>query len=324
MSNSTLQKYVQKMERLDRGEKADEGPAPHKPLLLLAVIDLIRKGQINENKILPSPDLAEMFLKYWSKVVTNRTYNFAMPFFHLRGRKKGRFWHLHPNAGKEEKLKVTRKIRKVSDLHEIVNHASLDTEFFVLLTNPQSREVIRQTLINKHFPDFKPVIESIFVEEQQIGEQRQLLIREVTEYPFSYQVAPEPTKKENRIGRAAFHREIMRLYNYTCAICRLRIVTMNGESATEAAHIIPWSIAYNNDIRNGISLCKLHHWAFDKGLISLSKTYKVLVSPLMSDRQPTEWLLTEQRDKSILLPEQDLHHPAPDALKWHRKEVFRE
>ena len=116
----------------------------------------------------------------------------------------------------------------------------------------------------------------------------------------------------------------MRIYNYTCAVCRLRIVTMDGESATEAAHIIPFNISHNDDVRNGICLCKLHHWAFDKGLISLSKNYKVMVSPLMSDRNPTEWMLTAQQNITILLPERYLLNPAQDALAWHREEVFRQ
>ena len=115
----------------------------------------------------------------------------------------------------------------------------------------------------------------------------------------------------------------MGLYDYTCAVCRLRIVTMDGESATDAAHIIPFRTSHNDDVRNGISLCKLHHWAFDKGLISLSQTYQVLVSPFMSDQRPTEWRLTELRDKSILLPEHNQLYPAQDALEWHRREAFR-
>ena len=321
MSTNSLQKYVEKMQKLRRGEKGSEGPAPHKPLLLLSVIDLIRQGQIHENRIFPSPGLAEMFLKYWSKIVVSRAPNFAMPFFHLKGDK---FWHLYPNMGKKEELKSTRRIRKVSDLLKLVNYASVEADLFHLLIDPQNREIIRQTIINKYFPNFKPEIEGLLAEEEQIGTCRQLLIREVDEHSFSYQIVPEPIEEENPIRSAAFRREIMRLYNYTCAICRLRIVTMDGESATDAAHIIPFHISHNDDIRNGLSLCKLHHWAFDKGLISLSRTYKVIVSPLMSDRHPTEWMLTEQRDKSILLPEHDLLHPAQDALKWHRDKVFRE
>ena len=321
MSTNILEKYVEKMRKLRRGEKGAEGPAPHKPLLLLSVIDLINQGLIHDNKILPSPDLAETFLRYWSKVVVNRVRNFAMPFFHLKGDK---FWHLYPNPGKEEKLRNTKRIRKVSDLLEIVNYASLDADLFLLLTNQQSREIIRQTLVDKYFPNAKLEINGLLAEEQQVGEYRQLLLQEVVDHPFSYQVVPEPVEEENPNRSTAFRKEIMRLYNYSCAVCRLRIVTIDGESATDAAHIIPFHISHSDDIRNGISLCKLHHWAFDKGLISLSRTYKVMVSPLMSDRHPTEWLLTEQRDKSILLPEHDLLHPAQDALKWHRNEVLRE
>ena len=68
MSISTLEKYVQKMERL-RVDRA-HGKAPHQPLLLLAVIELIEQGHIYKNRISLSPDLAETFLKYWTKVVT--------------------------------------------------------------------------------------------------------------------------------------------------------------------------------------------------------------------------------------------------------------
>ena len=115
----------------------------------------------------------------------------------------------------------------------------------------------------------------------------------------------------------------MGLYDYTCVVCRLRIVTMDGESATDAAHIIPFHISKNDDVRNGISLCKLHHWAFDKGLISLSKTYQVFVSLLVVEQGPIEWKLSKLRDRSILLPEQDQLYPAQDALTWHREEVLK-
>ena len=78
MSTDTLQKYVQKMKRL----KIDmaHGPAPHKPALLLSVIELIESGQAIENKIPISPELAEIFLKYWPHV-TDRKPDLAMPFF---------------------------------------------------------------------------------------------------------------------------------------------------------------------------------------------------------------------------------------------------
>ena len=318
MANTILQKYVQKFKdlRIDRAH----GAAPHQPLLLLVVIALIEQGQIQENKVPLSPDLAETFLKYWTKVVTDRKPNIALPFFHLTGRG---FWHLHPNAGYEKTLSVRSRITSISRLREVVAYASLDDELFVLLTTPRDREVLRQTLIHTYFSQFKQAIESLITEEQQIGEYRQLLIRQV-EQTFSSQRPIVPIERENPIRSAGFRQAIMRMYDYTCAVCRLRIVTMDGESATDAAHIIPFRISRNDDVRNGISLCKLHHWAFDKGLISLNETYQVIVSVLMSERRPTEWMLTQLSEKTILLPEQGQSYPAQDALTWHREKVFRE
>ena len=48
-----------------------------------------------------------------------------------------------------------------------------------------------------------------------------------------------------------------------------------------------------------------------------------MVSELIFEEGPTEWMLTELRDKSILLPEHNLLSPSQDALRWHREIVFR-
>ena len=316
MSTNTLEKYIQKMKRL-RVDRA-HGVAPHKPLLLLAVIELIERGQNQENKIFLSPDLAETFTKYWSRV-TDRKPNIALPFFHL---KSDGFWHLHPNAGYEKVLGVADRITAISRLREVIAHVSLDDDLFVLLADAGNREIIRQTLIYVYLLDFKGGIEGLIAEGKQITEYEQSLISEI-EHPFSPQKPMAAIPAESPIRSAGFRQAIMGLYDYTCAVCRLRILTMDGESATDAAHIIPFRISKNDDVRNGISLCKLHHWVFDKGLISLSTTYQVLVSPLMSNRRPTEWMLTELQDKSILLPERNQLYPAQNALAWHREEVLR-
>ncbi|MBP7045385.1 MAG: hypothetical protein KBE23_21730 [Chloroflexi bacterium] len=42
--------------------------APHKPLLLLAVLDLFAQGSITTNLIALTPELSELFTLYWHKV----------------------------------------------------------------------------------------------------------------------------------------------------------------------------------------------------------------------------------------------------------------
>ncbi len=316
MSNNILQKYVEKMKRL-RIDRA-RGAAPNKPALLLAIIELIEQGQIRENKISPSPDLFEIFMKYWS-IVTDRRPNLALPFFHL---KSEGFWHLHANAGYETALSVITQIKTVSRLREVIAHAGFDDDLFVLFTNASDREVLRATLIDTYFSDFKQEIENLITEEQQVNSYSQQLIQQV-DYVFTSEHPAVSDERENEVRTQGFRKAIMRIYDYTCVVCQLHVLTLDGASATEAAHIIPFNKSHNNDVRNGISLCRLHHWSFDSGLISVDRTYKVIVSDFMLERGPTEWLLTTLRGKSILLPDHSELYPAQEALAWHREEVLK-
>lgn len=317
MDKKGLEYYVDKMKRLkiDRAH----GPAPHKPVLLLSVIALIEDGQVTENRFELCPELAEVFIRYWSKV-TNRKPDISLPFFHLQS---DEFWHLHPNADYENALRVANRIKGVSRLREVVAYACLDDELFVLLTDAINRETIRQALIRTYFHDYKEQIGGLIAESREIGAYRESLIDEA-ETPFSAAKPIAPSGAAGKVRDAGFRQAIMRLYDYACAVCELRIVTMDGESAAEAAHIIPFRVSQNDDARNGISLCKLHHWAFDRGLFSLSERHRVIVSELMSDKRPTEWRLTELEDICIQLPDRVQLHPAQEAMAWHRDNVFRQ
>ncbi|MCY4554739.1 MAG: HNH endonuclease [Candidatus Poribacteria bacterium] len=315
MSTNILEKYVEKMKRL-RIDRA-HGTAPHKPALLLAIIELIEQGQIRENKVSPSPDLFEIFMKYWS-IVTDRKPNLALPFFHL---KRDGFWHLHANAGYETALNVVTQIKTVPRLREIISHAGFDDDLFVLFTNASDREAIRTTLIDTYFSDFNQEIESLIAEEQQINNYSQRLIQQV-DYVFTSEHPAVSDETENHVRIEGFRKAIMRIYDYTCVVCQLHVLTMDGASATEAAHIIPFNESHNNDIRNGISLCRLHHWSFDAGLISVDRNYKVVVSDFMLERGPREWLLTTLRGRLILLPNHNELYPAQEALAWHHEQIF--
>ena len=317
MSSNIPLKYVNKFKNL-RVDKA-HGTAPNKPVLLLAILELIEQGQIRENIIPPSPGLFEIFMKYWS-IVTDRRPNLALPFFHL---KSEGFWHLQANAGYETALRVTTQVKTVSRLREIIANASLDDELFNLIIIPHDREVLRQTLIHTYLPEHEQAIEKLFLETEQIRVYREELLRRV-EHTFSTQNLIESVQTEEPIRTAGFRQAIMRIYDYTCAVCRLHILTMDGESVTEAAHIIPFNVSGNNDVRNGISLCQLHHWGFDRGLISFTDAYKIIVSGLMVEKGPSEWKFTTLRDKKILLPQDRILYPAQEALVWHRENRFRE
>jgi putative restriction endonuclease len=69
-----------------RIDRASGNPAPHKPLLLLAILDMAGRGEIKSPELLLSPDLAFRFSVFWSVVSDRRTQppDIRMPFHHLK------------------------------------------------------------------------------------------------------------------------------------------------------------------------------------------------------------------------------------------------
>ena len=282
------------------------------PFLLLAVIELIKLSEIKENRIPFSDSLITLFRKYISLTPgwNPTTYN---PFFRLQN---NGFWHLYP-------IELRNSAPPSSDgqLQRVGAYAQLDGDLWTILKVPECREILHQIVIDRYFPELREKIEELTIEAEAV-EYGESLIQGI-EHPFSPYGDIASIQIETPVRSAGFRRAIMKIYDYMCAVCELNIRTLTGESVTDAAHIIPFSVSYNDDIRNGISLCKSHHWAFDTGLISLNDDYQVIVSPSMSERGPTEGMLTQFRDKHIWRPEDDRYHPDKGALEWHRTRVLR-
>jgi putative restriction endonuclease len=119
-----------------------------------------------------------------------------------------------------------------------------------------------------------------------------------------------------------FRRAIVLHYDHRCALCGTRIVTSEGHTVVDAAHIIPWSESHNDDIRNGMALCKLCHWAFDEGLMGVSDKYSVLIAKQVSLSHNAAGVLLNLKDRNILAPQEQTFWPHQDNLAWHRK-AFR-
>lgn len=305
MSDS-LSYYLHKIERL-RVDRTHELPAPHKPLLLLAVLDLIERGEITGNRVEISPLLVETYLNYWKHISVGQPRLFN-PFPRLR---TSGFWHLHARAGQEAALAATRGFQSMSHLTKLVACASLDPELFMLLQRPEAREVVRQTIIETHLSHYRPIVESAANENQLINEAARKLRQEVLSRDTENE-AVSPARS------AAFRQEIMRLYDYTCAACRLRIVTPDFKSAVDAAHIIRFADSHDDVINNGMALCKLHHWAFDEHLIAVSDSYTLLVSSSFDERGRGDLLLRNLKGEKILLPSQRPFYPSLINLRQHR------
>jgi putative restriction endonuclease len=301
-----LSHYVKKFSKLKRGS-VDGVKAPHKPILLLAVIEGLTKGEISCNEIKISASLVATFKDYWSQLVKDNRFseNFSLPFFHLQS--EG-FWHLQTLPGRELLLTASHSIKSFAHLKEVIHFAYLDKELHSLLTNVHTRQILKQTLLETYFPNVHLQPNTLINE----------IINQILHEPAAiYKTKAEGFDEEEIFVRSGiFKKEIPKIYNYSCAVSGMRIITDGDIQMIDACHIVPFSVSHDDTITNGISLCPNLHRAFDRGLISLDPEYRVLVKPFAE--QENLYSIKQFAGKPILFPGSRQYFPAQENLAAHR------
>jgi putative restriction endonuclease len=134
--------------------------APHKPLLLLSVIDLVERGIIRSNRIELSDALVATFKANTAKYIGHSTVfspNIGQPFYHLQHEP---FWRLVPAEASAEldiaadpQTAYGKKSTSyaISTLRANYRYALIDLELFQLLQNEDARAQLRVTLISRYF-----------------------------------------------------------------------------------------------------------------------------------------------------------------------------
>lgn len=326
-SRSKLTLYQEQFRSVRKDKNSNKYPAhtrdaaPHKPLLLLSVLDLFAEGNVKENLIALTPSLCDLFSAYWSRVMPpERRGNIAMPFFHLTG---DDFWHLVPQDGSEAVIQSGRRLRSIRKLHDHTQGARLDDALFALLSSEEPRDVLRATLIEAHFTeDVHPALfEQGTVNVESFKYSQELLQRARSDQALHEAAAsPEPA---DPIRDQGFRRAVVDAYDHRCAISGIRILTSDYHTAVDAAHIVPWSVSHNDDPRNGLALSKLCHWTFEEGLITVSSDYVIRLSPELTADYNAPGYLGTLAERPIHLPEEASLQPDPEYLAWHRQQVFR-
>ena len=285
-------------------------------------MDLIAQGEIKTNFVQYGAELGDTFELYWRKLLgeESRSASVVLPFYHLQA---DGFWHLVPIPGKELALQAGGQIRSLGKLRELVLGATLDEPLYRLLCMADSRNELRRILIDTCFSaEARPVL----LEVGQItaeSYQYSLEILDGLTRKFQLEDAPKTDLRYHTEARsAAFRREVLRAYDHTCAVCGVRLLTPEGRTAVEAAHIVPWNHSHNDDPRNGLALCGLHHWTFDEGLLTLSTAFHIEVSPIARADVRAEPVL-RLAGQALGLPADASVHPALDAIRWHRHNIFR-
>src|SRR5687767_12397161 len=97
-SMATPEQILAKLAKL-KVDRATGDPAPHKPLLLLVVLELAEQGVLAAPVLPLTPELAFRFFTYWSIVAHRRTQrpDIRLPFHHLQS---DGFWSALGDDGK--------------------------------------------------------------------------------------------------------------------------------------------------------------------------------------------------------------------------------
>lgn len=123
-----------------------------------------------------------------------------------------------------------------------------------------------------------------------------------------------------RVHQARFRARVVPAYGERCAICQLKEARL-----LDAAHIVGDREEHGEPvISNGLSLCSIHHRAFDHDLVGISPDYDVRVAQRLLDDEdgPMLELLKEFHRKPIVVPERKPWQP--DRLRLaERFERFR-
>jgi putative restriction endonuclease len=297
--------YMQLIASLRIGRTGDH-ERPHKPALLLAILSLADAGRLRENRISYDPELFELFRRYFEVVRGERDQvNMVDPFWRLKT--DGLLLHL-AKPGLERVVAAQSSAPAVGQIRELTDGSKLPDDLFQLLQNGVERERLRGAIVSRYFASKGAQLASLIQQEKRIGEYERHL-EDSDGQPLPVEDIP--------VREQAFRRVVLRAYDYRCAACGLRVV-LDDLVLVDAAHLVPWNICQDDDPRNGMALCKNHHWAMDRFLIAPSPQPERAwrVSAVLDDRIEGQRDLLDLRNRSILLPREARFHPRDDALAW--------
>lgn len=117
-----------------------------------------------------------------------------------------------------------------------------------------------------------------------------------------------------RLHQASFRERVLDAYRTHCAMCRLK-----HRELLDAAHIIPDADPEGHpEVSNGLSLCKIHHAAFDRGIIGIRPDYVIQVREDVLkevDGPMLKYGLQALHGIELLLPSNPSDAPSKDALE---------
>lgn len=300
MSGEEIERcWLAKLTRLNPASGRGEcrGKAPHKPLMLLALLDLAESGELPSRAFTRSPGLALRFRSYGS-IVTDRwptRLDLRMPFYHLSTQN---FWE--PLTTEMHRARSPESCA-VCEMHP---------EFFALLADASFRLKARMILVSRYFAPEERIAFFETLGLQTGG-------RDETTTARVLEDAEESAKRKGRCARFAVR--VVSEYRFTCALTGYRCLTSDSATIVDAAHIEAWATTQNDNPENGLALSKNAHWMFDEGLWSVDEDFRIVVAAnRFTENGPEALKLASFAGRHLQFDPSATLRPAPEILKRHR------
>lgn len=321
MQSSVLDKYCNAFFSLNRGS-TKHGLAPHKPVLLMAFIDIVEMGTVTSNKIKVDAELVAAFQNVWELLVTSpHQADFTQSFYYLQNDKAGKdpFWRLVPKLG----YSINSHIKSVNTLQEVLDYGYFGDDLYLLLQDQVSRQILKQVLLETYFQNTK----ERYYESKNKG--LKTYVQDLESYILNEPIVPLKRIKvgleeEVYVRNGLFKKLVPKVYQSTCSFTGMKLTSTYGFNFVDACHIIPFSVSQDDRVSNGLSLCPNLHRAFDRGIVSVDANYQILVSDQLVENENHPYSLEKLRGQQIHLPVERKYYPASDNLKWHREKVFKD
>ena len=290
---------IQKFETLNLWKRAGER-APHKPLLVLYAIRRLLRDEV---RFIPYSEIDKKLGNLLKEFGPRRAnYRTQYPFWRLQNDSVWKVTNSHKivaNSGGDVRKRDLLDYNVAGGFHDFIaeqfqNDSKLASE-------------IIQNLLDAHFPSsiHEDILQAVEIEPPlQISK-------------------PQRRDSKRRRRDPNFRTNILKAYEYKCAICGFDVKLRHQPVALEASHI-KWHQANGPDTEvNGLALCSLHHKLFDRGAFTLSQQREILVSNDVDGSVGfEEWLMRFHGEK-INFPQRQSYYPEAEFIGWHVKEVFK-
>ena len=125
-----------------------------------------------------------------------------------------------------------------------------------------------------------------------------------------------------RLHQAAFRQRVLKAYRESCSVCNLRHLQL-----LDAAHILPDLHEQGQPVvANGLSMCKIHHAAFDANILGVRPDYVIEIrDDILSevDGPMLEHGLQSHHGGTLRVPRAAADHPDPERLELRWQEFRR-